>query len=453
MVGFDREPAPTALEPRRSWSSGTAREPPTASRPPPAAGRCWGRRRSWPRASNQPTHADIGGLSLAEGETVGIYYYSATYPVGRVAYTNGGPTLFSNDELELTSYRGIGTPRFGGSTFFPRQWNGTVHYEFGTANMQQLAIIDASLHYNSATELDRFEVAAGFELADDSDGIDPAGEEVTVEFGTFSQTLVPGSFTFEGPGWIYQASAPGITRMEILDDAVLIEGEGVDLGDTSNPVSLLLTLGDDAGETVTRLAGPLDLPKDPVAIGAPNERLAAQSPGSPLRVAVLDKASSAGVSYFLGANGNLVGHLFHSLLELRSPGSILNVSLDRLPRAPSTLDELRRAGATGQRGSGRRSGRLSARWFSTGAQTHRRHRQRDRATRPTRDCCGRRPRVPTVFSSSGITHRARDDQRIDGAGLHHRRFPAGRSDRIGDPATHSSSASPSVRMWSCSAPS
>jgi len=44
-------------------------------------------------------------------------------------YTNGGPTFFADAFLTLTTDVGKGTPAFTGSSFFFRQWNGTVLYQ------------------------------------------------------------------------------------------------------------------------------------------------------------------------------------------------------------------------------------------------------------------------------------------------------------------------------------
>ena len=43
-------------------------------------------------------------------------------------YTNGGPTTFTNADMQITTAHGKGNPAFTGATFFPRQWNGTIHY-------------------------------------------------------------------------------------------------------------------------------------------------------------------------------------------------------------------------------------------------------------------------------------------------------------------------------------
>ena len=76
-----------------------------------------------------PTPVAIGGLSISAGQTYGIYI-RLVETERYLAYTNGGPTTFSNADLSLTTHAGIqnGPSVFEGSSFYPRQWNGTVYY-------------------------------------------------------------------------------------------------------------------------------------------------------------------------------------------------------------------------------------------------------------------------------------------------------------------------------------
>jgi hypothetical protein len=55
-------------------------------------------------------------------------------------FLNGGPTVFSNTELSLTTYVGKGSPAFSGGTFSYRQWNGTVHYEIVPVELQSFNV-------------------------------------------------------------------------------------------------------------------------------------------------------------------------------------------------------------------------------------------------------------------------------------------------------------------------
>lgn len=79
--------------------------------------------------ADNPTPVNVGGLGMDPGQVYGIYVDLTSYDGGdAMLYTNGGPTVFSTAELQLTTNTGQGSPAFSGS-FFPRQWNGTVYYD------------------------------------------------------------------------------------------------------------------------------------------------------------------------------------------------------------------------------------------------------------------------------------------------------------------------------------
>jgi len=72
-----------------------------------------------------PTVVAIGGLTIASGETVGIYW--TTTASANVDYTNGPLGVFENAELRFED-RGTGNAYPFGGMFSPRIWNGTIHY-------------------------------------------------------------------------------------------------------------------------------------------------------------------------------------------------------------------------------------------------------------------------------------------------------------------------------------
>jgi hypothetical protein len=82
--------------------------------------------------SDIPTPVAIGGLTINPGELYGFYVDLTSYPGASLLYTNGGPTTFTNADISLTTNTGQGDPAFTGSSFFPRQWNGTVYYDIVT---------------------------------------------------------------------------------------------------------------------------------------------------------------------------------------------------------------------------------------------------------------------------------------------------------------------------------
>jgi len=83
--------------------------------------------------SDQPTFVDLSGngVCFQAGQTYGIYVDLTSYVGGiqSLKYTNGGPTTYSNADLSLVTNCGKGVPGFTGSTFYPRQWNGTLYYD------------------------------------------------------------------------------------------------------------------------------------------------------------------------------------------------------------------------------------------------------------------------------------------------------------------------------------
>jgi uncharacterized delta-60 repeat protein len=103
---------------------------------------------------------------------------------------------------------------------------------------------------------DAFKMKARFTLGDDSNGINPLSEDVTLQIGTFSTTLPAGSFIeaakrrfeFEGVinGVAFEAVIQSFSHGQFL---FKIESQGADLTGTVNPVPGILTIGNDTGST------------------------------------------------------------------------------------------------------------------------------------------------------------------------------------------------------------
>ena len=89
---------------------------------------------------NLPSAVTMPTFTIQPGELFGFYVDVASYPSASMLYTNGGPTVFSNSDLSLTTYTGKGDPAFAGGTFSPRQWNGTVHYEIVPVELQSFNV-------------------------------------------------------------------------------------------------------------------------------------------------------------------------------------------------------------------------------------------------------------------------------------------------------------------------
>ncbi|MBN1598315.1 MAG: hypothetical protein JW894_08470 [Bacteroidales bacterium] len=74
---------------------------------------------------DNPARVRAGGLSVEEGETVGIYI---TLTDGNVGYTNSGVDA-NNDDITIDC--GVGLIYPFGTVYSPRSWNGTVFYSKG----------------------------------------------------------------------------------------------------------------------------------------------------------------------------------------------------------------------------------------------------------------------------------------------------------------------------------
>ena len=109
--------------------------------------------------------------------------------------------------------------------------------------------------FNVVLELadDRFKHVNEFTLGASSNGIDPTVENVTLEIGKFSMTIPAGSFveyngTFEFEGVVEGINLDIMIEL-IVDSTYRFMAEGFDLHTESDPVTIVLTIGDDLGET------------------------------------------------------------------------------------------------------------------------------------------------------------------------------------------------------------
>ena len=104
---------------------------------------------------------------------------------------------------------------------------------------------------------DGFHFSAEFDLGENSDGIDPEAEDVTISFGTYTETLPAGAFVCTGSDCLYDSGGSGITHATIGDGFLEIEARHVDLAETANPVEITVQIGNDSGNTVASLSGRL----------------------------------------------------------------------------------------------------------------------------------------------------------------------------------------------------
>ncbi len=104
--------------------------------------------------------------------------------------------------------------------------------------------------------LAKFDVNGTFTLGAGTNWIDPLTERVTLQVGTFSTTISAGSFTSDRRGpFKFEGTIGGANlylSIKPLGGSTFefeIEGAGADLTGTANPVTVGLTIGDDAGST------------------------------------------------------------------------------------------------------------------------------------------------------------------------------------------------------------
>ncbi len=115
------------------------------------------------------------------------------------------------------------------------------------------------------TPLTNFEINGAFTLGNGSNGINPVTDVVTLQIGGYSVTIPSGSFTQTHGGTYVYAGKMGGVALEVRiapmtkegsDGPVSVnsysfqaEGSGANLAGTANPVTVVLTIGDDSGTT------------------------------------------------------------------------------------------------------------------------------------------------------------------------------------------------------------
>lgn len=82
-----------------------------------------------------PTHIDLGGVEMASGQMIGVIARCQEYSAFN--YTNGGPNTYSNADMSITTYAGLGNNWPPSSVFPGRIWNGTVHYDYGFTPVEE----------------------------------------------------------------------------------------------------------------------------------------------------------------------------------------------------------------------------------------------------------------------------------------------------------------------------
>jgi hypothetical protein len=93
-------------------------------------------------------------------------------------------------------------------------------------------------------------------LGSTSNGINPITETVTLQIGTFTMTIPPGSFQEPSPGdWTFGGLINGVTlevviRLTAPHQYIFgVTAQKVNLTGTQTPVTVTLTIGNDSGTT------------------------------------------------------------------------------------------------------------------------------------------------------------------------------------------------------------
>lgn len=105
-----------------------------------------------------------------------------------------------------------------------------------------------------------FSFSGEYELDENTNGIDPENEDVSISFGTYTEMLPGGTFVCDSAACSFDGEGPGITRATITSSRVAFVAEGIDLSGTTNPMNIAVHIGDDVGQASVRLHGPLSLP-------------------------------------------------------------------------------------------------------------------------------------------------------------------------------------------------
>lgn len=126
----------------------------------------------------------------------------------------------------------------------------------GIERVSQLASLSAQADLALAGSKDSFRIIGRLRLGEDSDGLDPASENVTVHVGVFSATVPAGGFSRRGNRFEFEGDLAGAHLRVSLRPAqaqrwqISVEGRGASLAGSSVPLEVALRIGDDEGRTM-----------------------------------------------------------------------------------------------------------------------------------------------------------------------------------------------------------
>ncbi len=101
-----------------------------------------------------------------------------------------------------------------------------------------------------------FDLTSSFTLGTGTSGINPVTQPMTLQIGPYSVTVPAGYFTLNSKGaYVFQGVIKGVSlQLRIIPTGgksytLEAQGSGANLGGISNPVTVRLTIGNDAGST------------------------------------------------------------------------------------------------------------------------------------------------------------------------------------------------------------
>ncbi len=172
----------------------------------------------------------------------------------------------SHDFCESTDNYGVISGIMGG------RWQQCAVADWGGFSVEPIIIdfstfkiTEAKVKFKDNPNDDNFKIKGEFVLGDGNNGIDPINEDVNINLGTSSIVIqAPYSFVEDKAGVFKYKGRINSTDVEIevkTKDYVTYNikaiVKGTDLTDTSNPVDVGLTIGDDTGTATVRLKGEL----------------------------------------------------------------------------------------------------------------------------------------------------------------------------------------------------
>jgi hypothetical protein len=200
------------------------------------------------------TSCGFGSSTAANGATIGDNVDPLLDPSG--LQNNGGPTdtiaLQSAspaiDAIPLASCPAID------QRSVTRPDAGETACDIGAVEVQDFASMTAQLRLKPS--IGAFNVKAGFALDPASLGIDPLVQTVTLQLGSYSAIVPPGSFHRRRNGvWVFSGTVSGVSLHFVIKPArsggylLTSRGQGADLAGIVNPVTVTLTIGANTGTT------------------------------------------------------------------------------------------------------------------------------------------------------------------------------------------------------------